>query len=52
MSFIALIVAILCGIVLVLEIETGNLSELQVAGVGLIALVVAGAAPASFPWQK
>lgn len=51
MSFIALIVAVLCGIALVIDLDTGSLDALQVAGIGIIALVVAGLAPAKFPWQ-
>ena len=52
MSFIALIVAVLCGIALVINLDTGSLTELQVAGIGIIALVVAGIAPSSWPWQS
>lgn len=51
MSFVALIIAVLCGIVLVIGMDTGTLTELQVAGIGIIALVVAGLAPATFPWK-
>lgn len=51
MSFVALVVAVLCGIALVINLDTGSLSAQEVTGIGIIALVVAGLAPVSFPWK-
>ncbi len=48
LNLVALIVAVLCGIVLIIEVDTGNLTAGQVAGIGIIALAVAGA-PRSWP---
>lgn len=50
MNLIALIVAVLCGIVLIIEMDTGNLQQMQVAGIGIIALVIAGATPPAWRW--
>ncbi len=49
MGFIAAIIAVLCGIVLIIEVDTGNLSLFQVAGVGLLAAICAGFLPRSWP---
>lgn len=49
MSLIFLIIAVLCGIVLIVEIDTGNLTPLQVAGIGIISLAIAGVVPTSWP---
>ena len=50
MSLIAFIVAVLCGSALIVELDTGSLTALQTAGIGIIALAVAGLAPAKMPW--
>jgi glucose uptake protein GlcU len=53
MSFIALIVAVLCGIALLINLDTGDLTDKQVMGIAIIALVVAGIAPAAtWPWKR
>lgn len=52
MNIIGLIVAVLCGIVLIVEEDVGSLSQMQIAGIGIIALVVAGLAPATWPWRN
>lgn len=50
MSLVALIVAVLCAIALIVSLDTGSLTEAQVAGIGILALAVAGLAP-SIPWK-
>ncbi len=49
MAWIAAIVAVLCGIVLIIEVDTGNLDGLQVAGIGLLAAIVAFFSPRTWP---
>lgn len=52
MSLVALIIAVLCGLVLIVEEDVGSLSALQIAGIGIVALVIAGLAPAmAWPWK-
>lgn len=41
MSLILAIVAVLCGIALLLELDTGTLSHLQVAGIAILCLAAA-----------
>lgn len=50
MSFIALLIAVLCGIALAIELDTGTLEPFQVAGIGIIAAALVGVAPARWPW--
>ena len=50
MSFVALLVAVLCGIALLVNIDTGDLTDKQVTGIAIIALVVAGVVPSKWPW--
>lgn len=54
MSLVALVIAILCGLVLIVEEDVGSLSGLQVAGIAIVALVIAGLAPVitSWPWKR
>lgn len=49
MRFVLVILAILCGIALVLKLDTGTLDPTQVAGIGLIFLGLAVVAPANWP---
>lgn len=41
MSLILAIVAVLCGIALILELDTGTLTHVQVAGVAILCLAAA-----------
>lgn len=52
MSLVATIIAVLCAIVLIIEMSTGSLTQFQVAGIGLLALAVAGLAPANWNWPR
>lgn len=49
MRYLVVVLAILCGIVLLLKIATGTLDVSQVAGIGLILLAVAFFLPATWP---
>lgn len=49
MGWIALIVAVLCGIALIIELDTGSLEPIQVAGIGIIALIIGVVAPRTWP---
>ena len=52
MNLICVVVAILCGAALMIELDTGNLSGLQVAGVGVVAAALAALSPGGWPWQR
>lgn len=52
MGLIAAIIAVLCATALIIELDTGSLQALQVAGLGILALAVAFVAGASWPWPK
>ncbi len=53
MSFVAFIIALLCAIALIINLDTGSLTQAQVAGIMGLALVVGGLAPAGFPdWHR
>ena len=45
MKLIAVIIAVLCGIALGIELDTGTLTTAQVAGVGIIAAAAASVVP-------
>lgn len=49
MRFLALLVSILCGIVLLIKMSTGDLDAQQVTGIGILALAVAVVSPADWP---
>jgi hypothetical protein len=48
MRFVLVILAILCGICLLLKIATGTLDAQQVAGIGIIFTALATIAPVSW----
>ena len=49
MRFVLVILAILCGICLLLKIATGTLEPDQIAGIGIILLALAIVAPINWP---
>ena len=49
MKFVLVILAVLCGIALLIELDTGTLAANQVAGIGIIFAALATVAPASWP---
>lgn len=49
MRFILVILAIICGIALIIKLDTGTLDPQQVAGIGLVFLGLAVVAPANWP---
>lgn len=49
MRFIFVILALLCGIALLLKIATGTLDANQVAGLGIIFLCLAVVSPVAWP---
>lgn len=49
MGWIFLIIALLCGIVLIIEMPTGSLQPAQVAGIGILSLCIGVVAPRTWP---
>ena len=49
MAYIFVVLAILCGVVLLIKIDTGTLEPIQVAGIGIIFAALAAVAPANWP---
>lgn len=49
MRYLFVLLAILCGICLVLKIATGTVDPVQLAGVGVILLGLAIVSPATWP---
>ena len=49
MRYIFVILAILCGIALLIELDTGTLAAVQVAGIGIIFAALAAVAPSTWP---
>ena len=45
MKLIAVIIAVLCGVALVIQLDTGTLSAVQVAGLGIISAAAASVVP-------
>ena len=45
MKIVLVIIAVLCGLALCIELDTGTLSSVQVAGVGIIAAAAAHVCP-------
>lgn len=52
MGYLFTIIAVLCGIVLLIEMDTGSLSQLQVAGIGLIFAALAAVSPSNWAWPR
>lgn len=48
MRFVLVILAILCGVALLVKLDTGTLEATQVAGVGIILAALAVVAPDSW----
>lgn len=48
MNLICVLIAILCGIVLIFEFPTGSLSANQIAGIGIIFAALASVVPATW----
>ncbi len=48
MRLVFVILAILCGVVLVIKMATGDLQPTQVAGIGIIFAALAAVAPGNF----
>ena len=51
MNLVFLVIAVLCGIALLIELDTGSLEPFQVAGAGILSLAIAGLAPV-IPWRS
>jgi hypothetical protein len=49
MRFVLVILAVLCGIALLIELDTGTLEAVQVAGIGIICAALATVAPSTWP---
>ncbi len=49
MRYLVAVLAVLCGIVLLLKIATGTMDGSQIAGVGIILLALAFFLPATWP---
>mgnify|MGYP001565509732 CR=1 FL=1 len=45
MKLIAIVIAVFCGVTLCIELDTGTLSAMQVAGLGIIAAAAASVVP-------
>ncbi len=49
MRYLAVVLAVLCGIALVIKAGTGTLDPGQIAGIGVILLAIAFFLPTSWP---
>lgn len=52
MNLIFVVLAVLCGVVLLIEMDTGNLEPFQIAGLGIIFAALASLAPGGWPWRS
>jgi hypothetical protein len=52
MNLIFVVLAVLCGLALIFQFDTGTLEAQQVAGLGIIFAALAALSPVSWPWQR
>mgnify|MGYP001563708817 CR=1 FL=1 len=52
MNLVCVVLAVLCGLALVFEFDTGSLGSTDVAGFGIIFAAMAALAPGGWPWRS